>query len=122
MFIFHIIDTFHCTKVGCPYGEPAGRRSRRMMRTEKLTSLNGDLQPYNAAEEINYLSNRFSLGEERTLTVGCAGRMVRRFQVSTQAMQIRLTGVGLVRLQKGSSELFDRWAGTSVSTCSNKVS
>jgi hypothetical protein len=91
----------------------------KQMIFDAWEQLNGDLRPYNAAEEINYLSNKFSLGEERTPTVGCAGRMAQRFQVSTQAMQIRLTGVGLVQLTQGSSELFDKWAGPAISTGSS---
>jgi hypothetical protein len=91
----------------------------RQMVLDTWEHLNGDLRPYNAVEEISYLSNRFSLGEERIPTVVCAGRMAQQFQVSAQAMQIRLAGVGLIQLQKGSSELFDKWEGTDVPTISS---
>jgi len=57
----------------------------------------GSLAPYIAADEIAYLSARWSLDEDTTPTVEIARNIAKTFQVSGQAMQIRLTGLGLIK-------------------------
>lgn len=67
------------------------------------------LRPYDATDEVTFLSSRLSPGEDETPTVQVAREMAKLFHVSSQAMQIRLTGLGLIKLHKDNSVLFDKW-------------
>jgi hypothetical protein len=67
----------------------------------------GTAGPYYAAGEIAALSAKWSLAEDRTPTVSVAREMAEVFQVSAQAMQIRLLGLGLIRASGREPELFD---------------
>lgn len=69
----------------------------------------GSLKPYIAADEIADLSAKWSLAEDHTPSVSAAREMAKHFQVSAQAMQIRLTGLGLIKLHEDAPELFNKW-------------
>lgn len=66
----------------------------------------GSTDPYLAASEIAATSATWSLAEDRTPTVAVAREMAEVFKVSGQAMQIRLTGLGLIRTQAPPPSLF----------------
>ncbi len=68
--------------------------------------LHGSLKPYFAAKEMASLAIRRSQLDSFTPTVEVAREMAREFKVSTQAMQIRLVGLGLVRIQNRAASLF----------------
>ncbi|MBF0155180.1 MAG: ImmA/IrrE family metallo-endopeptidase [Magnetococcales bacterium] len=70
-------------------------------------SIHGTRDPYDAIEEVADLSVRLGLGEEKRPTVRVARDLAEIFQVSGQAMQIRLSGLGLIRLENASPGLFD---------------
>ena len=69
-------------------------------------SIHGTREPYVAAEEITDLTTRFGLSEENRPSVGIARDLAQTFQVSGQAMQIRLIGLGLILLEEPSPNLF----------------
>jgi IrrE N-terminal-like domain len=70
----------------------------------------GTLRPYDATDEVSFLSSKWSLGEDEVPTVQIAREMAKQqFHVSAQAMQIRLTGLGLIQLYKENPILFDEW-------------
>jgi hypothetical protein len=66
----------------------------------------GSEEPYTAVQEISVLSARWSLAEDRTPTVALAREMAGVFNVSGQAMQIRLVALGLIRVRDTGPELF----------------
>lgn len=68
----------------------------------------GSLEPYVAVDEVEALSARWSLAEDRTPTVGVARELADEFGVSGQAMQIRLLGLGLIRTDQPAPDLFTR--------------
>jgi hypothetical protein len=68
-------------------------------------NLCGSMTPYIAEREIADLSARWRLAEDKTPTVEIAREMSEYFQVSGQAMQIRLIGLGLIRTHAGQNEL-----------------
>jgi hypothetical protein len=67
----------------------------------------GNLRPYNATDEVKFLSG--ALTDTLTTPVGIARALAKQFHVSGQAMQIRLTGFGFVQLDKEVLGLFDKW-------------
>ena len=69
----------------------------------------GTLRPYDATDDVRVLSSKWSSGEDEVPIVQIAREMAGPFQVSPQAMQIKLTGLGLIQLHKESSALFDKW-------------
>ena len=73
---------------------------------EAWESIYGTREPYLAVEEIADLVARLGLSEEERPTVGVARDLARTFQVSGQAMQIRLVGLGLVKVEADSPDLF----------------
>jgi Zn-dependent peptidase ImmA (M78 family) len=66
----------------------------------------GSMEPYFAADEIEALQTRWSLAENNTPTVSIARELAQVFKVSGQAMQIRLIGLGLIRIQNPEQQLF----------------
>ena len=66
----------------------------------------GNLEPYDAANEIAELSDRWSLKDAETPTVEIARELAQQFSVSGQAMQIRLVGMGLIATGKSQPSLF----------------
>ncbi|MBV9925662.1 MAG: ImmA/IrrE family metallo-endopeptidase [Acidobacteria bacterium] len=70
--------------------------------------LRGNLEPYVAEDEIAALSAKRTAGNYLPNT-SVARELAKEFHVSAQAMQIRLTELGLIKLHKGSTELFRKW-------------
>ncbi|MFW6107028.1 MAG: ImmA/IrrE family metallo-endopeptidase [bacterium] len=68
----------------------------------------GSLEPYVAKEEMADLSARWGLAEDERPTVDIAKDLARQFNVSGQAMQIRLIGLGLIRTEVPAPNLFTR--------------
>ncbi len=68
----------------------------------------GSLEPYVAAGEIADLSARWGLGEDEHPTVQVAKELAREFEVSGQAMQIRLVGLGLILTKPPQPDLFSK--------------
>jgi len=69
----------------------------------------GSLEPYVAVDEIADLSAKWGLGEDdHKPTVAAARELASEFQVSGQAMQIRLVELGLVCTEVPPPELFPR--------------
>jgi len=68
----------------------------------------GSLEPYVAVDEIDDLSARWSLAEDRTPTVSAARELAEEFGVSGQAMQIRLLGLRLIKTEQPAPDLFTR--------------
>jgi len=66
----------------------------------------GTLEPYVAKDEIADLSARWRLAENAQPTVRVARDMARLFEVSGQAMQIRLIGLGLIQTEAPAPGLF----------------
>ncbi len=60
-------------------------------------SVHGSRRPYIAADEIADLKARWGLGADERPTVEVARQMAPVFEVSAQAMQIRLIELGLIR-------------------------
>jgi hypothetical protein len=74
----------------------------------------GSLEPYVAVDEIADLSAKWGLGEDdHKPTVAAARELARVFQVSGQAMQIRLAELGLICTQVPAPDLFSH-PGTTV--------
>jgi len=73
---------------------------------ETWREVQGDLDPYVAVDEIADLSARWGLAEDETPTVSVARDLAPRFQVSGQAMQIRLVGLGLILTKTPEPGLF----------------
>lgn len=69
-------------------------------------ALHGDRTPYIAIDEIENLKARWSLGEDERPTVDVARQLASLFEVSAQAMQIRLIELGLIRTRVPEPGLF----------------
>jgi len=66
----------------------------------------GELEPYVATDEMADLSAKWGLAEDEQPTVEVAKALARTFNVSGQAMQIRLIGLGLIRTEVPEPDLF----------------
>ena len=66
----------------------------------------GNREPYIAVSEIEDLKVRWGLGADERPTVDVARQMAPVFEVSAQAMQIRLIELGLIRTQVPEPRLF----------------
>ncbi len=66
----------------------------------------GGLDPYIAKDEMANLSAKWGLADDEQPTVDVAKEMARAFNVSGQAMQIRLIGLGLIRTEVPAPDLF----------------
>jgi len=74
----------------------------------------GSLEPYVAVDEVADLTAKWGLGEDdHKPTVAAARELARVFQVSGQAMQIRLVELGLICTQVPAPDLFSH-PGTTV--------
>ena len=72
---------------------------------QKLT---GNLSPENVANEIQQLREAYSMGEdEHDPSCDAAKAMAKLFNVSAQAMQIRLQDIGLLKTKHGPQGLLD---------------
>jgi hypothetical protein len=69
---------------------------------------NGTLRPYDATDEVRFVSG--SLTDTKPSTLGIARDLAKQFHVSGQAMQIRLSGFGFVKFDKEASALFEKWS------------
>lgn len=69
-------------------------------------AIRGSREPYIATHEIADLKARWGLGDDERPTVEVARQMAPLFQVSAQAMQIRLTELGLIRTRVPEPGLF----------------
>ena len=67
--------------------------------------LTGDYKPIVVADEIAAFKSRF--GEDESYVVNLAKQMAQQFEVSGQAMQIRLTDLDLLRTDEPERGLFD---------------
>ena len=76
------------------------------MVVQAWQELRGDLEPYCAQDEILDLCERWHLGDDQTPTVRVAREMARVFNVSGQAMQIRLRGMGLIYIDERPTLVF----------------
>jgi len=68
----------------------------------------GNLEPYIAKEEMADLSAKWGLADDAQPTVDIAKDLAHQFNVSGQAMQIRLIGLGLIRTEVPAPDLFTR--------------
>lgn len=66
----------------------------------------GNMDPYVAKDEMANLSAKWGLADDEQPTVDVAKEMARAFNVSGQAMQIRLIGLGLIRTEVPAPDLF----------------
>ncbi len=73
---------------------------------DQWESLNGTREPYVAVDEISDLKARWGLGDDERPTVDIARQMATVFEVSAQAMQIRLIDLGLIRTKALVPDLF----------------
>lgn len=73
----------------------------------------GNCEPYIAKEEMTDLSARWGLTEDSRPTVDVARELAREFNVSGQAMQIRLIGLGLIKTENPGPGLFSSDARSS---------
>lgn len=69
-------------------------------------ALHGSRKPYVAIDEIDDIKARYGLGDDERPTVDIARQMATAFEVSAQAMQIRLIDLGLIRTQAPVPDLF----------------
>jgi len=69
-------------------------------------TLQGSLQPYVAIGEIDDIKAKWGLENHEFATVDIARQMAQVFEVSAQAMQIRLIELGLIRTQIPEPSLF----------------
>ncbi len=69
-------------------------------------TMHGTREPYIAIDEIADLKARWGLGEDERPTVEVARQMAPVFEVSAQAMQIRLVELGLIRTKVPEPGLF----------------
>jgi len=69
-------------------------------------SLHGSRTPYIAEDEMADLSAKRGLAEDELPTVDVARELAAKFNVSGQAMQIRLIGLGLIRTEQPGPGLF----------------
>ena len=75
---------------------------------ETWREVQGGLDPYVAVDEITDFSARWGLAEDETPTVSVTRDLAPRFQVSGQAMQIRLVGLGLILTKTPEPGLFSQ--------------
>lgn len=73
---------------------------------EQWQNLYDATEPYFAADEIETIQARWSLAENNTPTVSIARKLAQVFNVSGQAMQIRLIGLSLIRTRQAQPQLF----------------
>ena len=66
----------------------------------------GNQEPYIAEKEMADLSAKWGLAENQQPTVEIARTLAREFKVSGQAMQIRLLGLGLIKIREPEPDLF----------------
>jgi hypothetical protein len=66
----------------------------------------GNREPYIAKKEMADLSAKWGLAENQQPTVDIARTLAREFNVSGQAMQIRLIGLGLIKTKEPDPSLF----------------
>ena len=78
----------------------------KQMVQNKWKEIRGSLEPYVAADEISDLSERWGLAEDNQPTVQLAKQLAKIFNVSGQAMQIRLINLKLILTQKPEKGLF----------------
>jgi Zn-dependent peptidase ImmA (M78 family) len=72
--------------------------------------INGTLRPQYISEDFNTKNNR---GDKNFVpTVEIARQMSKRFNVSSQAMQIKLKKLGLLNTSLEANVLFDKWQNT----------
>jgi hypothetical protein len=69
-------------------------------------AMHGNRQPYIAIDEIEDLKARWGLADDDRPTVDVARQMAPVFEVSAQAMQIRLIELGLIRTRMPEPGLF----------------
>ena len=69
-------------------------------------AMHGNREPYIAIDEIEDLKARWGLGEDERPTVEVARQLAPVFEVSAQAMQIRLVELGLIRTKVPEPGLF----------------
>lgn len=69
-------------------------------------AMHGNRKPYIAIDEIADLRARWGLGDDERPTVEVARQLARVFQVSAQAMQIRLLDLGLIQTRVPEPGLF----------------
>ena len=69
-------------------------------------AMHGNREPYIAIDEIEDLRARWGLGEDERPTVEVARQLAPVFEVSAQAMQIRLVELGLIRTKVPEPGLF----------------
>ncbi|HPF34958.1 MAG TPA: ImmA/IrrE family metallo-endopeptidase [Candidatus Krumholzibacteria bacterium] len=69
-------------------------------------AMHGNRQPYIAIDEIEDLKSRWGLADDDRPTVDVARQMAPVFEVSAQAMQIRLIELGLIRTKVPEPGLF----------------
>jgi Zn-dependent peptidase ImmA (M78 family) len=70
----------------------------------------GALEPYVAVQEIADKLAKWGLVEDRQPTVDIARQLAAEFDVSGQAMQIRLIGLGLIQMSQRQPKLFSNQA------------
>ena len=78
----------------------------KQMVQNKWTEVFGNLEPYVAVDEISDLSERWGLAEDDQPTVQRAKQLAKIFNVSGQAMQIRLINMKLILTEKPDKGLF----------------
>jgi len=81
----------------------------RSLVLDAWEQMNGNLRPYLAVDEIADYSEKWSLSQNLTPVVTISRTLATEFQVSPQAMQIRLLGLGLLKLQEDNPVLFNKW-------------
>ncbi len=73
---------------------------------DQWESMHGNREPYIAIDEIEDLKARWGLGDDERPTVEVARQMAPVFEVSAQAMQIRMVELGLIRTKVPEPGLF----------------
>lgn len=69
-------------------------------------AIHGNREPYIAKREMADLSSKWGLAENAQPIVETARTLAREFNVSGQAMQIRLIGLGLIKTKQPGPDLF----------------
>ncbi len=78
----------------------------KQMVQNKWKEICGSLEPYIAVDEISCLSEHWGLAEDNQPTVQIAKQLAKIFNVSGQAMQIRLVNLGLILTRQPQKGLF----------------
>jgi len=78
----------------------------KVMVFKAWESLRGSRTPYIAKDEMADLSAKWGLAEDELPTVDVARELAGKFNVSGQAMQIRLIGLGLIKTEQPGPGLF----------------